>query len=165
MERKRTKSIAFMMIFTILHLSIVVNSEARTDEDFIRYENTADFVCGFSNTDETVTNHEMSIIFRNSNDFPVMLNNHLTVSDDLMVKPELNEKYLNVLISPNRDFEINCRYIYEMFYQDIVEKDNLKIFNGNIRCKNVGALEIAMDFRSSSISKSDIAQRRGYEIN
>lgn len=165
MKSKNTKFITFMLILTILHSTIVVNSEARSDEDNIRYENTTDFVCGVSNTDEAVTNHDMLIIFRNSNDFPVMLNNYLKLSDEVMVKPELNERYLNVLISPNREFKIDCRYIYEMFYQDMLEKKNLEIFNGNIRSKNTGALEIAMDYTSSSILKSDIAQRRGNEIN
>ncbi len=165
MKRKKTKFLQLMMILTILQPGTVVNSETRSNEDYIRYENTADFVCGFSNTDEAVTKHDMLIIFRNSNDFPVMLNNYLVLGDDVMVKPELNERYLNVLISPNRDFKIDCRYIYEMFYQDMFDKKNLEIFNGNIRSKNIGALEIVMDYTSSSMLTGGIAQRRGNEIN
>ncbi len=165
MKRQMSIFIVFIMFLTILDSNIVVNSQARSKENYIHYENTTDFVCGFSNTDEAVTNHEMFIIFRNSNDFPVMLNNYLKLSDEVMVKPELNEKYLNVLISPNRDFRIDCQYIYDMFYQDMAEKKNLEIFNGNIRSKNMGALEIAMDYTSSSRFKSDIAQKSGNEIN
>lgn len=98
MKSRTSKFIAVWLMSSTLHLSLVVNSQARSNEDNICFETTAHFVCGFSN-------------------------------------------------------------------KEIVEKENLKIFNGSIRLKNIKSLEIVMEYTTSSILKSHIAQRRNNEIN
>jgi len=117
------------------------------------YENTTDFMCGISKDNNgSSAQYDISITFFNPHEFPIMVNNLILLSDLYgMSMPPLTERYLNVLISPGRTFELSCNYIKELFFPQLKESPSAWQFNGHLRSRTARLLDMVMQFSSESI--------------
>lgn len=154
MERK--KRLLFFVLFfcVVFFVSQRVSFGATINQTPMRYENSSDFMCGFAEkNDDLVTSNNMLIKFYNPHDFPVMLNSIVSLTEQFgLNKPEFKDRYLNVIISPKRDFQIDCGYIYDLFFKDSLESAVIseQSFNGNFYAKNVSHLDVFMEHSTDS---------------
>ena len=145
--------IILLLIFSLLSMVWQENAEANLREGLAPRQNIAEFICGIENRDpESVTGYDMFIRFHNPHEFPVMLNNFLKINDQRGVEvPELSDHYLNVLIPPNRHFEIDCRYINDLFFAAADKTpEDARSFKVYMWSKSIRYLEIAMEYSSQT---------------
>ncbi len=159
----KINQITTILLFSaIIAASNAVSVQASIQDD-IRYENRADFICGIPDQSrETKAHHDTSITIFNPNDFPVMVNNFLALdTQEIVVKPQLTDRYLNVLLSPKRNFTISCQYIKAMFFSNQTEyQHSQEYFKGYMQSNSRGYLGIAFNYTTSSILNSAKSQGR-----
>lgn len=149
-----------IIMLTMLYIFFSnINSQAESNLKGVRYKNSADFICEIPNQNiDVTTQQDMLISFHNPNDFPVMLNNIVKLTDQNGVDaPELVDRYLNVLIDPKRNFKINCQYINDLFFANVKKDTNTSIsFDVSMRSKSVRYLEIVMEYSNYSKNKQPL---------
>lgn len=159
--------IKILVLTAVIEASSIVSVQASLQDD-IRYQNKADFICGITGQDsELRTRHDVLITMFNPNDFPVMVNNFISLDAEVsLIKPDLNDRYLNILLSPKRNFVISCHDIEDMFFPDHADnQQSQEYFKGYMHSQSRGYLGIAFNYINSSILKSNNLQGRQNEKN
>jgi hypothetical protein len=117
------------------------------------HKNSFDFVCGVNTPKDTAILQGVALSFYNPNDFAVMLNNFVTVTfEDGHVQPEFPQRYLNVLLSPKRNFKVNCDYLGRLFFPDgSRSSQGFPAFRGSFYSKSMRYLDIILRYTGFAV--------------